>query len=294
MASTSIISLSDLTKADSAGSLSDDFVLYEFNRRNVEALRIFPLRIDALIFGLCRKGRMRVALDLKEYEMVEDSILIIQHRNFIDIKEMSDDFECVAVACSRKIIEVLTPKLTSILPLLMQQNTEPLTHLTEKGVANLMWYFEGLKRCLRETPGHFTRPKTLTLLLSSMYEIIEQITEMPVSPTKPGKSRKEEIMAKFLIFLSEDFRKTREVSHYAERLCITPKHLSSVVKSLSGVTASEWIENYVVKEARVLLMTTDMSVQEIANMLNFPNQSFFGKYFKHKTGMSPTEYRSNN
>lgn len=101
-------------------------------------------------------------------------------------------------------------------------------------------------------------------------------------------------MAKFIIAVSESFRERREVSWYAERLCITPKHLSAVCKETSGRTAGEWIESYVTMEAKVLLKSTDMTIQEIAAKLNFANQSFFGKYFKHQTGLSPTAYRREN
>ena len=84
----------------------------------------------------------------------------------------------------------------------------------------------------------------------------------------------------------------RSVTFYAEQLCITPKYFSMLVKKLSGKSAAQWIDNYVILEAKNLLKYSDMSIQEIAYQLNFSTQSFFGKYFKHQTGMSPTEYRN--
>jgi AraC-like DNA-binding protein len=75
---------------------------------------------------------------------------------------------------------------------------------------------------------------------------------------------------------------------------ITPKHLSSVVKSLSGRTAGEWIDAYVIMEAKILLTTTDMTVQQIAYALNFSSQAFFGKYFRNLTAFTPTAYRAQN
>ena len=101
-------------------------------------------------------------------------------------------------------------------------------------------------------------------------------------------------MAKCILAVSEAFREERQVASSAHKRCITPKQLSSVVKEISGRTAGDWIENYVVMEAKVLLKTTDMTIQEIAAYLNFANQSFFGKYFKHQTGVSPSVYRKNN
>ena len=72
---------------------------------------------------------------------------------------------------------------------------------------------------------------------------------------------------------------------------MTPKYLSLLVKNVSNRTAGEWIDNYVVLEAKALLSSSTLSIQEISDRLNFANQSFFGKYFKQHVGISPTEYR---
>ena len=78
---------------------------------------------------------------------------------------------------------------------------------------------------------------------------------------------------------------------YARQLCITPKYLTTLIKRISGLSVSEWIDNYVIIEAKTLLKYSTMSIQEIAYCLNFPNQSFFGKYFRSHTGMTPSAYR---
>ena len=81
---------------------------------------------------------------------------------------------------------------------------------------------------------------------------------------------------------------------YARQLCITPKYLTTLIKRISGLSVSEWIDNYVIIEAKTLLKYSHMSIQEIAYYLNFPNQSFFGSYFKRNTGMSPSQYKAQN
>lgn len=78
---------------------------------------------------------------------------------------------------------------------------------------------------------------------------------------------------------------------YSGGLCITPKYLSRIIKDITGYTALDYIENYVVTEAKAMLNSTMMTVQQISDSLNFPSQSVFGKYFKRVTGMSPKEYR---
>ena len=85
--------------------------------------------------------------------------------------------------------------------------------------------------------------------------------------------------------------KERSLQFYADKMCLTPKYVSGTIKSFSGKGALDWINEYVVLEAEMMLRYTKMSVQEIAYALNFPTQSAFGKYFKQQTGMSPREYR---
>ncbi len=84
----------------------------------------------------------------------------------------------------------------------------------------------------------------------------------------------------------------RSVTFYADKLFVTPKHLSAVLKEISEKTAGEWIDLRVILEAKLLLRSTGLNIQEISTKLNFANQSFFGKYFKHLTGMSPRDYRA--
>ena len=89
----------------------------------------------------------------------------------------------------------------------------------------------------------------------------------------------------------QNFRKERSVAFYADRMCVTPKHLSAVAKEITGLTASELIDHYVIMEAKIMLAETALTIQEVSNKLNFANQSFFGKYFKHLTGFSPSAFR---
>ena len=84
----------------------------------------------------------------------------------------------------------------------------------------------------------------------------------------------------------------RNVKYYADILCISPKYLSTVIHRVSGKYATEWIDNYVILESKALLRGCGMSVKEVCHKLNFPNQSFFAKYFKHHTGLTPREYKN--
>ena len=82
-----------------------------------------------------------------------------------------------------------------------------------------------------------------------------------------------------------------KVAYYAGKLCISPKYLSRVVASVSGRRPVDWIRDYVVLEAKALLKSGKYTVQQVADILHFPNQSFFGTYFKKATGISPMAYK---
>ena len=115
--------------------------------------------------------------------------------------------------------------------------------------------------------------------------------ELQEEAAKPLK-REEILFKEFINLVSEHHRKERRVDFYAERMFLSPKHFSTVIKKVSGKTAGQWIDEYVILEAKTLLKYSVMSIQEIAYYMNFPNPSFFGKYFRHHTGMSPSEYKT--
>ena len=101
----------------------------------------------------------------------------------------------------------------------------------------------------------------------------------------------EDIFTKFIKLVDEHCRHERRVGWYALQLGITPKYLSEAVRTVSKRTPNQWIDNYVTMELRVLLKNTTKNIKEIAEEMNFPNQSFMGKYFKDHVGISPTKYR---
>jgi YesN/AraC family two-component response regulator len=117
---------------------------------------------------------------------------------------------------------------------------------------------------------------------------------LPISQHGLTKNRQESIVEKFLQDAQDQYKQERRVGYYAQLQFITPKYLSMVVKLVTGKTVSDWINSFVILAAKSQLKNTIKTIQEIAVELNFPNQSFFGKYFKKNTGMSPSDYRSSN
>ncbi|MEG2613050.1 MAG: AraC family transcriptional regulator [Alistipes sp.] len=105
------------------------------------------------------------------------------------------------------------------------------------------------------------------------------------------RNRAEEYFKQFMLLLGDHYKEQRSVTFYAHQMCITPKYLTTLIKRLSGKSVSGWIDEYVMLEAKTLLKYSTMSIQEVAYYLNFPNQSFFGSYFKRNVGISPSQYK---
>lgn len=104
-------------------------------------------------------------------------------------------------------------------------------------------------------------------------------------------SRAQQLFKKFMQLVNNYHDQERSLQFYADKMFLTPKYISGMIKSYSGKSALDWINEYVMLEARMMLRYTDMTVQEIAYRLNFPTQSAFGKYFKQQVGVSPKKYR---
>ena len=253
----------------------------------------FPLRIDALLIILVREGVGRLGIDLQEYDITPGTLIFLQPKNYIHFTQFSDDSHAQIIACSRRMVHDVLPKLTDALPLLMRHRASPVHTLQPQQIAGLTQYYTLLRDKLSQPTTPFLKHKVVNLLQAALYEMMDIQLERE-QQLEHRKTRKEEIMARFIIEVTEGFRTERQVSHYAKQLCITPKHLSAVVKEVSGMTAGEWIDHFVIMEAKVLLKTTDMTVQEISSRLNFANQGFFGKYFKHITGFTPSDFRKQN
>lgn len=107
-------------------------------------------------------------------------------------------------------------------------------------------------------------------------------------------TRKEELANKFFGLIMKHFKENKDVAFYADKLCITSKYLTMVIKETSGKSAKDWIVEYIILEIKALLKNTSLNIQEIAIKTNFANQSSLGRFFRKHTGMSLSQYRMSN
>lgn len=148
--------------------------------------------------------------------------------------------------------------------------------------------FEQIFTLLRQSIEHNSDNQP-SILRAYLYILIYELDV--IKKTTPNETKQNPIFEKFKEILSKDFLSQRSVQYYADTLNVSRKYLSEVIKNNSGKTASDWIDDIVILEAKILLQNKELTINQISDTLNFPNQSGFGRFFKKCEGISPLEYR---
>lgn len=249
-----------------------------------------PIRVLGLTIALCVEGEGEVGIGVKKYKFQKNSLMLLNPNQYVHSLHTIGPVKIKAIGCNLEMIESIMPKISGLLPLLIHNPIESVSLLSEENSKDIQEYMRIIDEKLKAVDSPLKRTKISNLIQALLCEIIEKHYVSKEGFEKP-QTRKEEILSKFILEVLQNFRRERSVAFYADRLCVTPKHLSAVAKDISGHTASELIDHYVIMEAKIMLAETALTIQEISNKLNFANQSFFGKYFKHLTGYSPSTFR---
>ena len=256
----------------------------------------FPCRIDAFIIGVGTEGETSVSFNLHEFRLKKDSMFIFTPKNILQVNSQQY-FKADVIAISPDFMRRININIKNMMPLFLKFVENPTLALTPEESRSMRGMIAQIERETRGPETHFSFDIVSGLIAATIYKVgdimYHYLAEHPEGQNN-SHNRAEEYFKQFTHLLGEHFREERSVGFYARQLCITPKYLTTLIKRISGQSVSEWIDNYVILEAKTLLKYSTMSIQEIAYYLNFPNQSFFGSYFKRNTGMSPSQYKAQN
>ena len=255
-----------------------------------------PCRIDAFIIGVGTEGETSVSFNLHEFRLKKDSMFIFTPKNILQVNS-PQYFKADVIAISPDFMRRINIDIKNMMPLFLKFVENPTLALTPEESRSMRGMIAQIERETRGPETHFSFDIVSGLIAATIYKVgdimYHYLAEHPEGQNN-SHNRAEEYFKQFTHLLGEHFREERSVGFYARQLCITPKYLTTLIKRISGQSVSEWIDNYVILEAKTLLKYSTMSIQEIAYYLNFPNQSFFGSYFKRNTGMSPSQYKAQN
>jgi len=250
-----------------------------------------PCRIDAILILACLRGKLEYVVNLEHNTVTEPCILVNMPENIIQFRG-SENLEAYAVLISSELLNTMPYDMTQMAKayLPVKQHFHASVPLEE--IKPLIPFYELIKYSLSKI-GTETDEIVRSLLQAFLLNILglmrdHQAHQIELDRTASRGSR--QLFEKFMDALNLYHQQERQVQFYANKLCVTPKYLSMVVKEYSGKSPSDWICDFVIAEAKSLLHYSQMSAQEVAFHLNFPTQSSFGKFFKQKTGLSPMQY----
>ena len=255
----------------------------------------FPLRMDGLFIALREKGISNFSINLKEFQVGPNELVIGSLGDLMQSTINEGVYLSQTLMVSSNFLKEMYISLNSFMPFFANRKEQPVFQLTDNEVQELKEYFMLIMDAVKRETDYFRIDTTKRLLAAYLYKLgsilYRHLPELQAEANKPMK-REEILFKQFINLVSENHRRERRVDFYAEQLFLSPKHFSTVIKKVSGKTAGQWIDEYVILEAKTLLKYSSMSIQEVAYYMNFPNPSFFGKYFKQHTGMSPSDYKA--
>lgn len=265
--------------------------------KSLEILR-HPCRFDGFLLFFCISGRLKMIINLTDFDVVEDSLFVTIPGNIIMVSEFDesarDSLHFIVMAMTREYMSGLKVNMPQLLSRGITLLNNPCFTLTgeEKNVAKK--YLELASDILRSNLMY--KRECISFLFSSLFYLAGGVIERTVDNAAKASGgtkadRSKEVFSKFIEAVSEYHTVERGVAFYADKLCLTPKYLSKLVKAASGHSAPDWIDSYVLLEAKNMLRYSGMPIKEIVSRLNFPNPSTFHKFFKLKTGLTPLQYR---
>lgn len=241
-----------------------------------------PYRLREYRIARYTQGEATYAINLMEYEVRRGDILLLLPGDIVELRRLSADCDFQLIAPSEQLA-VLLPAFHN-----HNQPQGACLHLDAASWEYVGRYFELLWMSLFRVP--YCREGVNQLLASLLYVLGSSYREQ-CEKAVARLPRQEEVFRNFLALVNKHVRSERAIGFYADRLFLSPHYLSFLIRRASGKTVMDWINRAVILEAQVLLKHSDMLVCQVSDELNFPNPSFFSKFFKRMTGMAPGEYR---
>lgn len=248
------------------------------------------MQADMAIIIICTSGKLQVELNALPYTIHRNDVLVCMPNMMIDNYMLSPDFDGSVFGLSQKG--------------LLGENSEneqwditfhlagnPIIHISEESMRMFYLYKSMLMEKLKMERTTYYKEIIISIVKAALYELMANVGKISVSYGNGPIKQREILFKRFIELLTSTRIKPRNVSWYAEQLCVTPKYLSTVSKQVSRKTALVWINEYISVDIRFWLKNTNKTIKEIAVLLNFPNISFFGKYCRARLGASPTELR---
>ena len=289
--------LPQLESIEGVSSISNELLAFSFSDIKSYVQRVNPFhnesigkphKFDFFLHVNHKAGSATLEIDMEKYELSKPSNMIrLLPGQIVAFNNISPDFDGDVIVMSKSFVESLLVYINGGIPFSFDKKLNAVVNIDEQEkMASI--FFKAIHHILTENADNPYKAKIVQHVMMAIFYSSEKISKNEVE--KP-RTNADILSKEFLALVKEHFREERQLKFYADKMCITPRYLSRVVKECTQFSAADWIERLVVLEARALLKSTNMTGQQISDELNFPSQTFFGKYFKRRVGLSPKEYR---
>lgn len=266
-----------------------NFIMLNYKRNSFELNLNEPFFFDGSIFIICLKGSGVIRINYKNYELRTNSVLTVFPKQIVETIQKTDDYLIEILFISSSFIAELPFHNYSIL---YKITKNPCVQVAKKDMFDLLELHALVVKYNYETDNYFRKQMITGLLYTLVMKISTLYTKEFQADKERKISRQEELTEKFFVLLLNNETNERQVSYYAEKLFLTPKYLSGMIKKETGYPIQNWINEVILLHAKNLLKTTPDSILEISEKLNFPTPSSFIHFFKLHLGMTPLKYRT--
>ncbi|MBR8720543.1 HTH-type transcriptional activator RhaS [Bacteroides pyogenes] len=246
-------------------------------------------RLQACIVDICMEGTLKATINLLDYEIHPNDLITLLPGSIIQLKDKTQKVRLCFAGFSSGCVE-RTNLIQSIGEVYSKLIEHPVIPLSKEIASYLKDYFSLISRISCNDTFEIV-PELADISLQTILTSIHLIYRK-IQKTTSNSNRKKEICRKLIQLINKHYKQERHAKFYAGLLGISLQHLSTTVKAVTGKTVSETIAYVIIMDAKAKLKGSDMTIKEIAYLLNFSNASFFGKYFKRHVGMTPLQFRN--
>ena len=245
-----------------------------------------PFTINDHRFGIILSGEARINFNLQDRHVTAGTLVYIGPGTIINPIRLSDDLRIYGMAL---FADFPMPFAQGQMPLAFNGQVRDFQLSVSEGDISTA-------RHILDTIWHvvhgesYDRP-VVTALVAALMHHYDHLFRQQTDIQAATRSREQTIFDRFILLVNQHCRQQHQIGYYADRLCLTERYLGTVIRQTSGTTAKDWIDRALITQAKVLLRHSNKSVMQISENLDFPNPSFFSKYFKRLTGMTPGEYK---
>ena len=253
---------------------------------------LYPYRSDHFSFLLVKSGEIVIKVNLLEFTIQQNNVLMLSPQVVRQFVRMSADLEIITVAFTAEYLSNAGIHYKNIKAFeFLSSQVNPLLRSEQQDFSLLLKMIDILMLKLDHANERSYQEEVLSQIFGGFIYDIGSLYKKQELLEEVRGTRKEELTFRFLKLLPKHFKEKRSVKSYADLLNITPKYLSQTLKDVTGKTAGDFIEELVIMEAKILLNNPELTIGQIASYLNFSDQFIFSKYFKKQCGLTPSQYR---